>query len=112
MKWTCLYCKTVIETDADINEKHRCASCGAAMVPHSILVTEEDGQKVFDYSNRRMWLYYTNCPNTVTCQSHGQYRPSCEDLVMTPRCLTAVFGELRMLAVSVERSGNTLQGLD
>lgn len=103
MKWTCLYCKTVIETDADINEKHRCASCGAAMVPHSILVVEEDGQKVFDYSNRRMWLYYTNCPNTVTCQSHDQYRPLCEDLVMTPRCLVAMLETVGRLERRLEK---------
>lgn len=90
MKWACLYCKTEVETDADINKKHRCGSCGAAMAPHSVLVTVEDGQKVIDYGNRSAWLYFTNCPNAAMCQRHDQYRPSCEELAMTPRCLVAM----------------------
>ena len=109
MKWACLYCKTEIDTNADLNQKHRCADCGAAMAPHSVLLTEDGGEQILDFGNHRMWLFYTNCPNAVTCQSHDQYRPLCEELIMTPRCLTAVFGEIRMMAVSVERSGSTRQ---
>lgn len=111
MIWTCLYCKAEIETNADVNNKRLCAECGAAMAPHSVLVKMENGELIQDFGNRRMWLFYCNCPNTVTCQSHDQYRPSCESLTFSPRCLTAMFAELGYMSRRVDSlalAGNSI----
>jgi hypothetical protein len=77
----CLFDGCGYEFQSEVNDLQlSCPKCSAA----TYKLTTKDRYRA------------SNCPNTEDCYLYDQYRPECENLTFTPRCLVSVHEKLHL----------------
>ena len=83
----CIYCSDT--TFPEVHEEYmQCKECGAAT--YKAFQTKEINFRV------------SKCPNAEECYAYDQYRPECESLTFTPRCLVALHEQNHVLETRLD----------
>ncbi len=83
----CIHCSN--ETFPEVHEQYMlCEKCGAATY------------KAFQ--QKGINFKASKCPNVEDCYVVDQYRPECENLIFTPRCLVSLHTKLDLQDLKVK----------
>ena len=89
---------------ADNNMYWSCPTCGAFLYPEGYKI---DMPKPFLFTS---YDAFSRCTNASECAGHGNYRPSCEQAILSTRCLEPIHTYLWAIHERIQRIEKAVLG--
>ena len=96
-----------IEASVKIKNRRVCLYCGDETFPKThedYMPCQECGAATYKAFQRKEPNFRASkCPNAEECYLLDQYRPECECLTFTPRCLVALHAQLEIQDLKLDK---------